>query len=410
MANPLSTGMGWFWLFSCIASAAITILGFTQTFKRWAIPSLDISNCAMVFLVEYALLIVLFRGKYASLALLCACWLCAIGWPMPVSRLRRADGILLWAPVGMAFVMQPSELFAQPMSILCCLLLMLGFLFLRFVYAPKLMKKNGQLAFLSSMWCCFCRALVAPSQEWPFQYLEIIFFFSCWLSLTCSPETGRKKSIILFDLDGTLIDSKGLIFETFRQVFRQKLPGYRLSEEELDSFFGPSLEATFSRYFAPEQVEDVIELYQQINMELHDDMVKEMPHAEELLLTLKKRGYTVGVVSNKRIHPVLRGLRTTGLLGYMDTVCGKAGKPDPVNVLATAKRMGFPNDRVLYVGDAMGDLQAARRGAYAFAAYTLDKRLLQKFRQEKNIFVLNDLMDLVQVLEEGHIWIDKSIW
>ncbi len=410
MINPLTPTLDALFRFLVWAAGGMTALGFYHTFRRWAIAKKVVQGAVIVFLIEYTLLTVLFRPQYASLALLCACWLCALGWPMPISRLRRADGICLWLPVGMAFVLQSNGVLASPINVLACALLMGGFLFLRLVYGPKLMKRNGQLAFLSCAWCCFCRMLVMVPSEWAFQILEIIFFWSCWLSLTFMPYSSREKPIILFDLDGTLIDSKAMIFETFRRVFHQKLPGHSLTQEELDSFFGPSLEETFIRYFPENEVEDVIGLYQKINMEIHDEMVKAMPHAHTLVKTLKEKGYTVGVVSNKRIAPVLRGLQVTNLLKDMDIVCGKADKPDPTNVLKTANHMGYSNDRILYIGDTPGDLQAARRGAYAFAAYTLDKRLLQKFRQEKDIFVLNDLMDLVQVLEEEHLWIDKSIW
>lgn len=59
-----------------------------------------------------------------------------------------------------------------------------------------------------------------------------------------------QKPLVLFDLDGTLIDSQNLVFETFRQVFAQKLPDYQLSPEELYSLFRPNARNDLSSLFS----------------------------------------------------------------------------------------------------------------------------------------------------------------
>ena len=96
----------------------------------------------------------------------------------------------------------------------------------------------------------------------------------------------KKKPIVLFDLDGTLIDSQQLVFETFRRVFKELKPDYELSNEELYSFFGPTLEVTFSKYFPEDQVQSIIDRYQVINKSLHKDLLKEVPHAKEMIKRL----------------------------------------------------------------------------------------------------------------------------
>ena len=81
---------------------------------------------------------------------------------------------------------------------------------------------------------------------------------------------------ILFDMDGTLIDSQQLVFETFRRVFKELKPDYELSNEELYTFFGPTLEVTFSKYFPEDQVQSIIDRYQIINKSLHKELLKEI--------------------------------------------------------------------------------------------------------------------------------------
>ena len=64
------------------------------------------------------------------------------------------------------------------------------------------------------------------------------------------------KKAIIFDLDGTLLNTNLLIKKSFIHTFKKYKPGYTLSEEELLSFLGPSLKNTFSRYVEEDQVDE----------------------------------------------------------------------------------------------------------------------------------------------------------
>lgn len=57
--------------------------------------------------------------------------------------------------------------------------------------------------------------------------------------------------------------------------------------------FGPTLEVTFSKYFPEDQVQSIIDCYQAINKSLHKDLLKEIPHAKEMLEGLKRKIYNV---------------------------------------------------------------------------------------------------------------------
>ena len=112
---------------------------------------------------------------------------------------------------------------------------------------------------------------------------------------------NNKFDTVLFDLDGTLLDTKPLIDRSFIHTFEHFRPGYNLTEEELDSFFGPSLKQTFSRYSSdPEEIKKMVDYYRAFNVSHHDEMVKVMPGAKELIKSLYKKGYKLGVVSSKK--------------------------------------------------------------------------------------------------------------
>ena len=79
------------------------------------------------------------------------------------------------------------------------------------------------------------------------------------------------KKAILFDLDGTLLNTDLLIKKSFIHTFKKYKPDYTLSEEELLSFLGPSLKNTFSRYVENNQVDELIQYYRDYNHKHHEN-------------------------------------------------------------------------------------------------------------------------------------------
>ena len=83
-----------------------------------------------------------------------------------------------------------------------------------------------------------------------------------------------------------------------------------------------------------------------------------------MLKALKKRGKKVAIFTNAAEYRILSELRACGLDGYLDIVVStrkiKAFKPDPSGLRTIVKRLGVSKGRVLYVGDMVDDVLAAR--------------------------------------------------
>lgn len=382
-------------------------LGIFYTLGRWGISRNRRWQIVGLVLVFYGLLVLITHEW--TISLIAAVTLCGLVFPVPLHRLRFLDGLGVWMPVGAAIALGGKDWHSLPV-IAAQLILLLGFIALRQVYGPKAYSRFGQMYFAAL-------ALCGLGLSWNGALLAGLIAVAigslgwAWASFVEKPE---DRPLVLFDLDGTLIDSQQLVFETFRQVFARLKPGYPLSEQELYSFFGPTLETTFGRYFSEDEIPDVIDLYQKINLELHPQLLSQMPHAREMLESLSSQGYRMAIVSNKRRHPVEYGLELTGLTPYFEAVFAKEDqpkpKPAPDGLIHAALELNTPLDQVVYVGDNAADIQAARNTAFFSTGYTQDETQFQALQKEKPCRILRDLRQMETIVKEDSLWIDKQIW
>ncbi|MCL2889205.1 MAG: HAD-IA family hydrolase [Eggerthellaceae bacterium] len=179
-----------------------------------------------------------------------------------------------------------------------------------------------------------------------------------------------KKKAVLFDLDGTLIDTKDLILSSFRKA-SQAILGKEIPDEEVLPLIGiPLLEQAY--ILAPEHAEELIDSYRQFNIELHEELIRSFDGITELLEALLAKERRLAVVTSKRNIPAMEGLESFNLQGYFEFVSGMEEshkhKPNPEPLLVAAKRMGEDIADCIYVGDSIYDMLAARAaGAVAVA-------------------------------------------
>jgi pyrophosphatase PpaX len=181
-----------------------------------------------------------------------------------------------------------------------------------------------------------------------------------------------RRNAILFDLDGTLVDTVPFILEAVRHAFE----GYGRcpTDEEWIAGIGTPLRtqlASFAR--RPDDVDGLFQRYRGFWIERHDERTKAFPGAVEVVAALSARGHPIGIVTAKIEHGAYRTLRHTGLLPHVQAVIGADScanaKPHPEPVLLAAARLGArPSDAIL-VGDSPHDIAAAKAaGARAVAA------------------------------------------
>jgi pyrophosphatase PpaX len=205
---------------------------------------------------------------------------------------------------------------------------------------------------------------------------------------------------VLFDLDGTLIDTVELILTSFRHATREVL-GESLPDQVMMAGVGKPLIKQM-REFAPEHADELLRVYREHNAEAHDRMVREYPGTEEVLAGLADEGMPMGVVTSKGTPMTLRGLRLFDLERYFGVVVTadmvELHKPDPHPVRHAAELLGVDVTRCVYLGDSPHDMEAAlASGAIAVAAlwgaFTTEQVL-----EPKPHFALSSIRELPALL------------
>jgi pyrophosphatase PpaX len=216
-----------------------------------------------------------------------------------------------------------------------------------------------------------------------------------------SNETNGPIEVVLFDLDGTLIDTIELILSSLRHATAEVL-GEAPADDVLLHNVGVPLRVQMAE-FAPDRVDELLLAYRAHNDQVHDELVCEYEGTEEALRALASRGYRMGIVTSKSVAVAHRGLDRFGLGSFFETLVGYEDtdihKPNPEPVLLAAHRMGVHISRCCYVGDSPHDINAGRAaGATTVAALWGPFR--ERVTEAGPDFVIEQLTELPGILDE----------
>jgi pyrophosphatase PpaX len=207
---------------------------------------------------------------------------------------------------------------------------------------------------------------------------------------------------LLFDLDGTIIDTIDLILASARHATETVL-GEALSDEVLRHNIGVPLRTQMGEY-APGHVDDLLAAYREHNDRVHDDLIQEFPGTEEALAALSRRGYPMGIVTSKSRSVAQRGVDHFGLGRFFEFVVGfedtDEHKPGPVPVLEGARRLGVAPERCVYVGDSPHDIEAGKAAGSITVAAMWGPFPDRALAAEPD-FAIDRLADLVSLLPQS---------
>jgi pyrophosphatase PpaX len=211
-----------------------------------------------------------------------------------------------------------------------------------------------------------------------------------------------RFSVVLFDLDGTLIDSGPIILASMQHATRTVL-GREIAYEELAATVGGQGLVSQMRALDPDRVDELVEVYKKHNDPLHETL-EAFDDLLDVLPRLRVGGRRLGIVTAKRHRTVRLALdrfpelaeQFEVIVGFEDT---ERHKPDPDPVLAALRKLDVEPSQAAYVGDSPFDIQAAKAAdvfavAVGWGGIHSDDRLLE---EEPDAFVRKapELLDVL---------------
>ena len=176
----------------------------------------------------------------------------------------------------------------------------------------------------------------------------------------------NKYKAILFDYDGTLMDTNELIIDSWQHMART-LIGHELTTEELLPTFGQKLDESMEemriKYGLSCTAAEMCVVYRSYQTAHILNKRRLFPGTVEMLKGLKEKGYLLGIVTSRFKTSTEEGLRLFDIEKYFDAmVCSddtNIHKPNPQPALLCCRKLGVNPEDTIMVGDSVFDLQCS---------------------------------------------------
>lgn len=177
---------------------------------------------------------------------------------------------------------------------------------------------------------------------------------------------------LLFDLDGTIIDSIRLIVDSYHHTLRVHGHPPR-SDADWLAGIGTPLRVQFLDWSSdPDTLEAMIATYREFNLARHDEQVRPYPGVVERIREIRARGVRTGLVTSKNRNGALRGLGLCHPESLMDVlVCADDvvnPKPHPEPVEKAVSLLGADLATTVYIGDSVHDMRSGKAAGVKTAA------------------------------------------
>ncbi|MGM0843848.1 MAG: pyrophosphatase PpaX [Bacillota bacterium] len=211
---------------------------------------------------------------------------------------------------------------------------------------------------------------------------------------------NKKITTVLFDLDGTLINTNELIISSFLHTMNTYFPN-QYKREDVLQFMGPPLEESFLKV-NPDAAADMVKTYRTYNLEKHDSLVTEFEGVFETVQTLSQNGYKLAIVSTKVRDVVIKGLKLTNLDRFFDVIVTldevEKAKPDPEPVLKALEALDSTPEESIMVGDNHHDVLAGKNAGTLSAGVAWSakgREYLDQYEPDVMLETMADLLDVV---------------
>jgi len=212
---------------------------------------------------------------------------------------------------------------------------------------------------------------------------------------------NMKYKGIIFDLDGTLLDTLTDLFNAVNYTLKALNEPLR-SLEEVRAFVGNGVPTLLMRSLTDQTKHaQALKIFTPYYNQHKDDHTKAYDQILTLLQSLNQNGYQLGIVSNK-IHEATTQLNQKIFMGLIQNVIGAkeeiALKPQADMLLNCLEMMNLKPEEVIYLGDTEVDWQTASNANIDFVAVTWGFRDQEYLETLNPKYIINQPLDLLKIL------------
>jgi pyrophosphatase PpaX len=208
---------------------------------------------------------------------------------------------------------------------------------------------------------------------------------------------------VLFDLDGTIVDTNELIVQSFLHCLEGETPE-PMTRELIIPHIGSPLVQQMITFSGKEEVSDLIAKYRTFNLSKHDELVAEFPHVRSVLAELFAKGIKIGIVTSKIRKTTQMGLKLAGLDTYISSIVTvedvEKPKPDPEGIFRALKELNSSKEEAIMVGDSDFDIKAAKNagvGSVGVSWSWKGRAFLEQYHPDHIIDDMRELLPIVGV-------------
>ena len=210
----------------------------------------------------------------------------------------------------------------------------------------------------------------------------------------------KRFQTLLFDMDGTVLNSDPMILEAMNTLYDRYRDGVRTPEEKVYYFSGPPIRETLKTEFPNMDQAFIYKAFHDVSYSLYKTHTFPYPHSREVLLKLKEAGFNLGVVTNKIHHLTEYALECIGLDDIFTYIVGsddvKNTKPHQEGMEKAMNHFHSSKEETIYIGDNTTDYEAAKNAGIACCLVSWGPRVLPKeLKPEYKISSYLELEDVV---------------
>lgn len=174
---------------------------------------------------------------------------------------------------------------------------------------------------------------------------------------------NHKFKAVLFDFDGTIMNTNDIIIQSWQHTFRT-IEGKERPLHEITPSFGEPLSITMAKFFPERNTEEMVSTYRDYQRSVYTEKVHMFPGIADVIKTLKENNYLVAIVTSRLWESTKQGLYKFDIAHMFDAVVSAEDtavhKPDPAPCLICLEKLGVKPQEAIFVGDSGFDVLCAK--------------------------------------------------